>query len=283
MNETSKVQENKNYNLQTLMRLNLRFFSVSALFCFLAPLACAQAESSGDITEAEIKAVINESSDCQSVDEINLDHPIHYADLVGDGKTEAVVVAATCMTGTAGPDIHAVYERDATGKVVELPFHHAEGDPFFNNDGPQLPVFGNRNYTFEIQNGQLAAKWGDTSDRENPLTIWYKWDGKAFVVDHMKVEGPFQTSYDCGKATKEIDRAICYSPKIAALDLQLAGVYRGAVKANANREGLKQQQRDWLAGRDKQCTIYKWWVDCLSDMYTKRIAELKNATSRAAP
>jgi uncharacterized protein YecT (DUF1311 family) len=183
------------------------------------------------------------------------------------------------MTGTAGPDFHAVYVRDSSGNVVELPFHHAEGDPFFNNDGPQLPVFGNRNYTFAIEDGKLVAKWGDTSDRENPLTVWYKWDGKAFVVDHTKVEGPFKTSYDCGKATKEIDRAICYSPKVSALDVQLAEAYRATTRSVSadQKKTLQDQQREWLAQRDKQCTIYKWWVECLSDMYTKRIGELKGA------
>jgi uncharacterized protein YecT (DUF1311 family) len=261
------------------MSLNLRFLYLSALVCFCVRLALPQAGSTGDITEAELKAVINESADCESLDEINFD-PIQYADLLGNGSKQAIVVAATCMTGTAGPDIHAVYARDAAGNVVELPFHHAEGDPFFNNDGPQLPVFGNRNYTFEIADGKLVAKWGDDSDRENPLTIWYKWDGKAFVVDHTRVEGPFPTSYDCGKATKEIDRAICYSPKISALDMQLAKVYRAALQRPADqKKNLQNQQRQWLAERDKQCTIYKWWVDCLSDLYEKRIAELKSGTS----
>jgi len=262
-----------------------------AAICLLliAPIAgspqagWAQENAPADISQAEIKEVINETSECDSVNEINLD-PIQYADLLADGKKEAVVVAATCMTGTAGPDIHAVYVRDAAGKVVELPFHHAEGDPFFNNDGPQLPVFGNRNYRFEIDHGQLMAKWGDSSDRNHPLTIWYKWDGKAFVVDHMKVEGPFKTSYHCTKATKELDRAICYSPSVAALDVQLNQVYRAALQQNADRAALQQQQREWLAQREKQCTIYKWWVDCLTEMYTRRIAELKlTVGSRSSP
>jgi uncharacterized protein YecT (DUF1311 family) len=39
---------------------------------------------------------------------------------------------------------------------------------------------------------------------------------------------------------------------------------------------MRQQQVQWLAQREKQCTIYKWWVDCLSDLYTKRIAELQH-------
>src|SRR5690348_10537840 len=82
---------------------------------------------------------------------------------------------------------------------------------------------------------------------------------------------PITTSYDCGKATKEMERAICYSPKVAALDLQLGKLYRAALRENADREAMRQQQVQWLAQREKQCTIYKWWVDCLSDLYTKRI------------
>jgi uncharacterized protein YecT (DUF1311 family) len=117
----------------------------------------------------------------------------------------------------------------------------------------------------------------DSSDRENPLIIWYKWTGEKFVVDHMKVEGPFPTSYDCGKASKEMDRAICYSPTIAALDVKLGEAYRVAIEQRTpdQRRVLQEQQRLWLVEREKQCTIYKWWVDCLSDLYTRRIAELK--------
>lgn len=266
----------KNYNLSTLMRLLPQSLYLAAALCLVAAHAISQANP-GEITQAEIKAAINESAECASPEEINLDLPIQYFDFIGSGTKQAVVVAATCLTGTAGPDIHAVFNRDAKGKVAELPFRHAEGDPFFNTDGPQLPVFGNRNYRLEIEDGKLAAKWGDTSDREDPLTIWYKWDGKEFVVDYQKAEGPYPTSYDCGKAKSEIDRAICYSPKISALDVQLAKVYRAAVGSAAQdqKKALQGRQREWLTERNKQCTIYKWWVDCLTDMYIKRIAELE--------
>lgn len=70
------------------------------------------------ITEAEIRTAINGQSDmdeCESLDEIHVDH-LEYHDFFGDGRQEAAVVASTCMTGTAGPDIY--------------PFRHAEGDPF---------------------------------------------------------------------------------------------------------------------------------------------------------
>jgi uncharacterized protein len=74
-----------------------------------------------------------------------------------------------------------------------------------------------------------------------------------------------------------MDRAICYSPTIAALDVQLAQAYRATTQQRApdQRRALQEQQRQWLLEREKQCTIYKWWVDCLNDLYTKRIAELK--------
>jgi uncharacterized protein YecT (DUF1311 family) len=242
-------------------------------------LNAQQQKPAKKITAAEIKSAINSGSDvdaCESLDQIHIDD-LEYYDFIGDGQEEAVVVASTCMTGTAGPDIHAVYKRDADGRVFELPFHHAEGDPFFNSSGWKIPVFGNPNYGLAVENGGLVARWSDSSDREAPLVVWYKWDGKKFFMDHMKVNGPFPTSYDCGKATKELDRAICYSPRVAALDIQLGQVYRTALQhlPSDKKQEFQGQQREWLAWREKECTIYKWWVDCLKDLYTKRIAELK--------
>jgi uncharacterized protein YecT (DUF1311 family) len=238
-----------------------------------------QQESAKKITEAEIKSAINSRSDvdeCESLDQIHIDL-LEYHDFIGGGQQQAVVIASTCMTGTAGPDIHAVYKRDADGKVVELPFRHAEGDPFFNGSRRKIPVFGNANYGLAVENGELVARWKDSSDREAPLVVWYKWDGTKFVMDHMKVDGPFPTSYDCAKAAKELDRAICYSPSLAALDVQLGQAYRAVLKQLPpdKKPELQGQQREWLARREKECTIYKWWVDCLKDLYTKRIAELK--------
>jgi uncharacterized protein YecT (DUF1311 family) len=41
------------------------------------------------------------------------------------------------------------------------------------------------------------------------------------------------------------------------------------------REALREEQRKWLAARDKSCAIYKGWVSCLSDYYERRIHELR--------
>lgn len=253
------------------------------LLLALAFLLFQTPEPAKKITEAEIKTFINSSAgvdECESLDQININH-LEYYDFTGGGQPQAIVVASTCMTGTAGPDIHAVYKRGAGGKLIELPFLNAKGDPPLSNDpvqnGDKYPVFGNPNYTLAVHNGTLVVRWGDSSDREEPVVIWYKWNGAKFIVDHKKVQGPFQTSYDCSKATKEMERAICYSPSVAALDVQLAQVYRAALQrlGSEKKQQLQGQQREWLAQREKQCTIYKWWVECLQDSYTKRIAELK--------
>lgn len=249
------------------------------------PLNVPQQKPFTKITEAEIKGFINSKSDvdeCESLDQIHIDH-LEYYDFAGDGQQGAVVVASTCMTGTAGPDVHAVYKRGAGGKIVELPFLTPKGDlplsnrPHSGGNDDKIPVFGNPNYGLSIENGELVARWTDTSDREAPLVVWYKWDGKEFIMDRTTVEGPFSTSYDCEKATKELDRAICYSPKVAALDVQLGQTYRALLKRlpPEKKKDLQSEQREWLARREKECTIYKWWVDCLKDLCTKRIAELK--------
>lgn len=237
----------------------------------LLPAAVSAQKSAAKISEAEIKQLINQSSDCDKLDQIYIDH-LEYFDFNGDGADEAVVVASTCMTGTAGPDVHSVYTRDAAGKVVELPLPRVEDPP----QGRRLPVFGNPNYGLAVEHGQLVGRWMDSSEREHPLTVWFKWDGTKFAVDHMQAEGPFATSYDCSRSAREMDRAICYAPTLAPLDVELGKLYRTRMQQLApdKRQALKNEQREWLSQREKQCVIYKWWVDCLKEMYSKRIAQL---------
>jgi len=251
-------------------------------------LSARQAQPAKQIAEIEIQRAINNRSDvdeCESLDQIHIDH-LEYYDFTGDGQQEAIVVASTCMTGTAGPDVHAVYTRHPDGTLGELPLLNAKGDPPWTaQDDEPIPVFGNPNYTLTVDGGKLVVRWGDSSDRDQPLTVWYKWAGTKFIVDHAKLQGPYLTSYDCRKAIKEMDRAICYSPGVAALDLELGRIYRETLqKLRADqKQDLQKQQREWLGGREKTCTIYKWWVDCLKDLYTKRIAELRGATTESSP
>ena len=64
-------------------------------------------------------------------------------------------------------------------------------------------------------------------------------------------------SFDCGKAQSAIEKAICASPALIAQDTALAAAYRQAL-ADLNGDptrlnDLRQQQRRWLADRNKSC------------------------------
>ena len=267
------------------MRRGFPVLLVTTLISAYVSTVAAQQNSVKKISEHEIKALINNRSsvyECSSLDQIHIDH-LEYFDFTGDGNQEAVVVASTCMTGTAGPDVHAVYARTAGGKLTELPFlETTKPNPPLSR---QIPVFGNPNYGLSVDHGELVATWVDASDREDPVVARYKWNGKRFVLDRMDVKGPYPTSYDCTKASREMDRAICYSPSVAALDLQLGQTYHRLIQQlpPGQKQQLQTQQRAWIAEREQQCVLYKWWVDCLNDLYTKRIAELNQRVLKNTP
>lgn len=239
----------------------------------------------GRISADELVATLYKQSGCNdpqlhrdAAHTILIEH-LEYYDFRGDGNEEAIVVASTCWTGTAGPDVHAVYARNAAGKLVELPILDQGPKSPFNQKTPP-PLVGNRNYSLAVEEGQLTARWSDTSDREEPLVIWYNWNGSAFVIDYVKQSGPFKTSYDCTKATQEVELAICYSKAVSVLDTELDELYRDQMGRSSveERAKLREQQRTWLVQRNK-CTIYKWWVECLSDLYSKRIAALRQQSN----
>lgn len=192
-----------------------------------------------------------------------------FGALVPDRGEQAVLLASTCYTGNAGPDVHAVYTLDSERRLDEL---NVEQPPKKNLD----TLFGAWNYRLGVKSDSLIARYTDSSGREDALTVRYRWDGKRFAVAAITQDGPYETSYDCAKAVTEVERAICYVQPLADLDRRLAGTYRGALKASdgAGREALKREQLQWLKKRETRCAIYKMWVECLSRMYEERIQAL---------
>jgi uncharacterized protein YecT (DUF1311 family) len=254
--------------MSSISRTSILFLAVSALLCPF--FAHAQAQKWKPISEDELGRWINEHNDCPA-DQPPYFWRLDYYDFKGDGNQEAIVVASSCMTGTAGPDIHSVFGRDASGALVELKIPTL--DPTTTDN-----LFGNSNSDEVVENGLLVSTYGDDAARKTPpLIIKYKWNGKEFAVVEIKKTGIFKTSYDCGKAEKEVENAICHVEELAKLDADLGTLYKSTLStlSEANRNSLRAQQRQWLTQRDKECAIYKGWVDCLSDYYEKRIEELK--------
>ncbi|NEX22041.1 DUF1311 domain-containing protein [Thiorhodococcus mannitoliphagus] len=84
-------------------------------------------------------------------------------------------------------------------------------------------------------------------------------------------------SFDCAKATHEVEQLICKDADLAALDQSLAELYATLMKHTpASQQGaLKTEQRGWVKGRN-DC----WKADdkhgCIKAEYKSRINELKD-------
>lgn len=68
----------------------------------------------------------------------------------------------------------------------------------------------------------------------------------------------FGPSFDCNKATRQIDRAICAWGDVGMLDGRMAAAYQAAMISQPNAAALmaaRAQQRAWLAERDQRCSL----------------------------
>lgn len=84
-------------------------------------------------------------------------------------------------------------------------------------------------------------------------------------------------SFDCAKARPDsVDLKVCTDPLIAALDAEMARLYRLATDSR----GIRKSQPAWLRQRDA-CHANPDAAICLRDSYLARIDELR-ARSRAA-
>jgi len=231
-------------------------------------------KQSDPIDEDDLRTYLAKQSDCQ-VDQIYFSN-VDQFDLLKAGYDQAVVVASTCMTGTAGPDVHAVFTRDEDGEIRELTMQELKL--------PHTMLFGNSNSEFRIGDGVLVEVFHDTSDRDDPLIVKYKWNTEKQMFEIVSVEAApqFKTSYDCARAEKDEDGtalAICYVESLADLDVELAEDYKTylALLNAEERKTAVEGQRAWLKERNQSCVIYKGWVECLDKAYKKRIGELEAA------
>jgi hypothetical protein len=82
-------------------------------------------------------------------------------------------------------------------------------------------------------------------------------------------------SFDCAKAAAPVEKMICASPQVSALDEQLATLYG---RAKAGSDAARTSQREWLSHVRDRCGT----TDCLVQAYTARIAALENAAPACA-
>jgi uncharacterized protein len=79
-------------------------------------------------------------------------------------------------------------------------------------------------------------------------------------------------SFDCGKATSEVEKLICGDPSLSKSDDDLAALYAKTLKEAADPVLVKKQQREWLRSVRDQCIDASW----LREAYATRIRQLSS-------
>jgi uncharacterized protein YecT (DUF1311 family) len=247
----------------------------AVIFAYLIFQAVAPAHAPR-INEEMVRQYLAKQSQCDA-SQIYF-NKFEYFSFTGHEYDDVIVVASTCNTGTAGPDVQSVFSWVAEGQLGELEIEEV-------NPKRYEVLFGNRNYDLSAnpEDRELVETFYDSSGRDDPLVLMFQWDGKRgkFLLISAQSAPMYKTSYDCTKARKEVDRAICYVEPLAKLDTELNAAYSSLAKTLSaeDRKQLIREQREWVAKRDHDCVIYKFWVECLTDRYTARISELKEAAT----
>lgn len=107
----------------------------------------------------------------------------------------------------------------------------------------------------------------------------------------VPAEGP---TFDCAKADGEVARLICSDPSLAALDRELADVYKAAsAKATGKMlTDLRTEQRGWVKGRNDcwkvPTSLTATWTantvqECVAGQYRIRISELQSVWRLVPP
>lgn len=88
-----------------------------------------------------------------------------------------------------------------------------------------------------------------------------------------------QPSFDCGKASTAVERAICASTTLSTLDRDLATAYsdRRNALSKSGRDQLLSEQRNWISIRDR-CGAD---VNCLASAMTSRISALSQSATKS--
>jgi len=79
-------------------------------------------------------------------------------------------------------------------------------------------------------------------------------------------------SFDCAKASTKVEKMICADPELSKLDEDLSATYSKALKESSDAATLKQQQREWMKGRNG-CAD----AQCVKRSYEQRLSSLSGS------
>jgi uncharacterized protein len=134
----------------------------------------------------------------------------------------------------------------------------------------------------------MRRKWTLT-----PLSLFFVWGvaGRvatllAAILTGWSSYAEAAPSFDCARASTQVERLICADPKLAELDSALAAAYAGRRREAPDLLRLKAEQEKWLKGRDAQCLALSddaMVAGCVAQAYERRLADLAQRAAGPAP
>ncbi|RZI43663.1 DUF1311 domain-containing protein [Herbaspirillum sp. HC18] len=82
------------------------------------------------------------------------------------------------------------------------------------------------------------------------------------------MQGP---SFDCAKASTNVEKAICADPKLAEMDAKVVEAYKNALAVAADKDAFKKVHANWRKNGRDACPD----ATCIAAAYQRRLAELK--------
>jgi len=86
----------------------------------------------------------------------------------------------------------------------------------------------------------------------------------------QSAETSWAPSFDCAKVSTGPERLICSNKELSEADVQLAQVYKAALRSSPDKDGLKRQQGSWLKNERDACSN----AESMLKVYKERIAQL---------
>jgi uncharacterized protein YecT (DUF1311 family) len=86
-------------------------------------------------------------------------------------------------------------------------------------------------------------------------------------------------SFDCARASTEVEHLICANGQLARLDVQLARAYKLAISTTSDKDVVQAAQRSWQKDVRNLCTD----IPCIESAYKSRLAELSRSDEQSPP
>jgi tetratricopeptide (TPR) repeat protein len=102
------------------------------------------------------------------------------------------------------------------------------------------------------------------------------------ISANAEASGPVLPSFDCGSASRAVEKAICSDPDLARLDREIDTAYKAAMAARNGKAGtqLREEQRDFIAARNTSFGNPQYNLKREMEM---RLAALRDMSARLSP